>query len=191
MMFLLAAAAATVAQPTEPPEIVAPPPVAQAPGPAAAEPTAEMVAEAMKLVDGPDLRDQLIAGVMIGLNDGVQSQLDQTGGGEGMDQAAADRIQEALLEEFKDVIDAEVGDLRREAALLYARRFTLDELRELNRVMDLPVFKKMERLTPVLTMEMMDATMRLFAPHMEQLLKRGRELYHEMMDAQRPDQVQS
>jgi hypothetical protein len=34
-------------------------------------------------------------------------------------------------------------------------------------------------------MEMMDTTMRLFAPHMEQLMKRGRELFHEMIEERR------
>jgi hypothetical protein len=190
-MFLLAAAAATVAQPIEPPEIIAPPPIVQAPRAAPAEPAAELIEEAMKLFDGPELRDQMIAGVMIGLNEGMQAQLGRPDATETLDEAASNRIQEALLEEFEDVIDAEVGNLRREAALLYARRFTMDELRELNRLMDMPVFKKMERLTPVMTMEMMDAAMRLFAPHMEQLLKRGRELFHEMMDARSSGEVRS
>jgi len=135
MIFLLVAASAAAVQPAGPNVIVAPPAIVQDPAPASAEPTAEMVEEAMKLFEGPALRDQMLAGVMMGLNEGAQSRM---GGGEALNEATAHRIQEALLEEFKTIIDAEIGKVRREAALLYARRFTLDELRELNRLMDIP-----------------------------------------------------
>jgi hypothetical protein len=66
MIFLLVAGVRSCRSARGPNVIVAPPAIVQDPAPASAEPTAEMVEEAMKLFEGPALRDQMLAGVMMG-----------------------------------------------------------------------------------------------------------------------------
>ena len=174
-MLTIFAAVAVFLQPA--PDVVAPPPIVRVP--ARAEPSEEAIAEAAKMFEGEAFRDQLMAGVMIGINQGIDERALRGGTG-ALDEGTSDRIQDALMAEFATIIDTELAAFRREAALMYARRFTLDELREINVLMQQPVFKKLERLAPLLSLEMMQTGVRLFEPHMAALIERAGEIAAEI-----------
>ena len=175
-MLTIFAAAAALLQPAL--EVVTPPPIAQVPVNMA--PSEEAIAEAAKLFEGDAFRDQLMAGVMMGLNEGIQQELARNGATDEIDDATLARLHDGLMAEFATIIDTELAVFRREAALIYARRFSLDELRELHALMQRPVFKKMEQLTPLLMLEMERVSTRLFQPHMPALMERAAEIAAEI-----------
>lgn len=180
-MLIIFAAALAFAQPA--PRVLAPPPIVSAP--AIITPSDEAIAEAAKMFAGDAFRDQLMAGVMIGINQSVNDEIARAGADGMLDEEVSARIQDALTAEFAAIIDTELAAFRREAALLYARRFSLEELRELNALMQQPVFRKLEQLAPLLSLEIAQVSVRLFEPHMPALMERAGEIANEIMAGRR------
>jgi hypothetical protein len=183
---ILVVAAVLAAPSVEQHPPAAPPPVsAIRPAVPQEAPSAEAIAEAMKLFERDELRNQMMAGFMVGVSEAIAHQRARTEGSGGLDEQAAARLQAAVRPEIELAIDAELPNFRRQAALVYARNFTLEELRELNELNQRPLFRKMERLTPVLMGQIMQMSRMMFQPYEERFRERGLGVFRQLMEERR------
>lgn len=169
---------------TTPPEAVTgrevmPPPMTGAPASKPVDPSPEAVAAAMKIFDDEAMRGQMVGTILLAMDEGIAQEMEADETGDGPDEAMELRIRQALMEEFRDIIEAELPTYINRLATLYARHYTLDELRELDRIFDLPLFKKMIALMPTMMVDEMRYASEMLEPHQQRIQDRAEELMRE------------
>lgn len=80
-----------------------------------------------------------------------------------------ERVRAVLMQNVARVIDEMRPTALEDAARIYARYFTADELREIRRVQTNPVMMKMQRLSPQLLAELMQIGIAASARHMPEV----------------------
>ena len=166
---------------TQPPGTATSPPVA------APEPSDEAISIAQELFAGEDVRQQFFAGALMGIDAGISAgQRVMERNGLEMDETLRERLRAVLGEATINIVDAELPQFRREAAMLYARRFTLEELRELRELMHRPVVRRMQAMLPQLMLELAQMSERMFEPYQEELDARGMEVVEQWLSEQSP-----
>lgn len=146
-------------------------------------PTPEAVAEARKLFAGPEFRDTMMAGVLATMQTRVRAM-------EGRDDMSVparffDRLHEAMLPEIERIIDREVDNIRDRVAEVYARHFSIDELRELNILFRNPVYRRMERLNPTLILQTSETVTAVLTPYRQRFEQIGMDVARRMLEEDR------
>lgn len=136
--------------------MLAPVPAAAQPGAPVSKPADPALFEAaMAVFEHIDLEAQVEQSLLLTLEDEMAAQQRMLAEG-GLDMPAD------LMERLHAILRSEVGAMakeimpsfRAEAAAIYAAHFTLEELRELARLMQNPVMRKLEGMAPVIAVEM-------------------------------------
>ena len=135
------------------PFLLATAPVAAQP-PAGGAPSAEALAAALELMPPELIEQQLFAGTMQLIDVIVEEQAEASRRrGEELPAELLRRLRNLLQDENRAVVEAMLPTFRSEAAMIYARHFSVEELRELRRLQQNPVMQRMERLMPQLMAE--------------------------------------
>lgn len=122
--------------------------------PAAKPQDPEAFAAALALFDAEDLEEQLRSSMVLMAEEGFRQQIDLLeAGGDSPPHDLVDRIGQVVASEAEILAKTLLPTFRAEAAAVYAAHFTADELRQLKELSAHPVMQKMDRLTPVLMVE--------------------------------------
>ncbi|HEX8653637.1 MAG TPA: DUF2059 domain-containing protein [Allosphingosinicella sp.] len=150
---------------------LAPPLAAQPPSEVA--PSAEAIAAALELLPRERIEQQLLAGTMQ-MTEAVIDEETQAmrRRGEEMPPELLARLRALLLEENRATAQAMLPTFRNQAAMLYARYFSVEELRELHRLQQNPVMRRMEEVGPQLMTELMRIGLRAAADRQPELQRR-------------------
>lgn len=165
------------------PSETAPPAVATATDP-------ETLAAALALFEGQDVEEQLLASALHMVKASMDADMESLKAkGIEMPESLTERLRAFAYEETRLMVEEMAPTFRQDAAVIYARHFTAAELRELKRLQDLPVMKKMEGLAPSLMAELSKIGMRAAAERMPEFERKAMELVEqwiaeeEMVDA--------
>jgi hypothetical protein len=171
-ILVLAAAAGTAAaqQPSAAAPIVA---VPRAP----AAPSEETMTAALALFDQKELEDQMMGSAIRVAQVALEARLESLRKrGIVLPDPLVARLNAVSLEEVKSMVDTMLPTFRVDAATIYARYFTADELRELKRLQDNPVSLKLRQLTPNIVAEITKVTLRVSEERMPELERRSKEI---------------
>lgn len=164
---LAVAAPAAAAQPAP-----APPPV-----PAATHAQREAHAAALALFDGTDLKEQMLASGLLMMKAAIDTRTEKLRAqGIELPPSLDERMRTFMYEEMRQMVEDLMPTYRAEVAAIYVRYFTAGELRELKRLRETPVMKKMERLTPELSGELSKIGLRVAAERSSELERKGKAL---------------
>jgi hypothetical protein len=175
------------------PPAALPPPVVTMPPPPAARPAvdAAAMAEARALLHDMDFDGQLESTARRAAEstfDTMLRELQARYGGEVPAELRA-RVHALLMENVTQLIAEMRPTALDDAARVYARYFTADELREIRRIQTEPVMLKMQRLGPQILPELMQIGVAVSARHMPELaaaLRRVVEQWQSEQAARRP-----
>ena len=150
----------------------------------------QALAAALALFDGPDLEDQLLASALHMVKASMDTEIEALRARDvEMPETLVEELRAFLYEETRLMVEEMAPTFRQDAAAVYARYFTAEELKELKRLQENPVMRKAEKLAPSLMAELSKIGMRVAAERMPDIERRGQELVEKwivekaMMDA--------
>ncbi|MEA3017659.1 MAG: hypothetical protein QOI38_2381 [Sphingomonadales bacterium] len=147
-------------------------PLAAQPAPQAA-PSPEAIAAALELLPTERIEQQLLAGTLQMTEAVIEEEAEaMRRRGEEMPPELLARLRSLLLQENRATAEAMLPTFRTEAAMLYARYFSVEELRELHRLQQHPVMRRMEEVGPELMTELMRIGLRAAADRHPELQRR-------------------
>jgi len=153
------------------------PAVAQPGSAGAAAPTPEAIAAALELLPQDMLEQQMVAASVHLIDAMIEEQTAAARRrGEDMPDELVQRIRVLIHDENRTVVESVLPTIRNDAAMIYARYFTAEELRELRRIQQLPVMRRAERLMPEIMAELSRIGMRAAADRQPELQRRISEL---------------
>ena len=128
-----------------------PPRTGQAVAAAAATPSREAVEAALRLFEDDQFESQMLAGAMSMTEAAVDTRIEamKAEGTEFPEELAAS-LRTIAYDETRAMVEEMAPTFRLEAAMIYARHFTVGELAELKALQSSPVMQKAERLAPEL-----------------------------------------
>lgn len=168
---------------TPSPPLPPPPPIARVPSPPLPPqpaPPPEAVAEAIQLFDRDQLHDQMIAGMLLSVRERMGASAGSLAGERS--QELAERFQAALTPVLERIIGVELDNFRQQMAIAYARRFTLQELRDLNRLFRDPIFQRMQQLTPLLLLDASEVGARVFSRYEDEFRQLGEDVARQWLE---------
>lgn len=150
--------------------------------PAATTGDADTLAAALALFDGQDVDGQLLASALHMAKASMEADMESLKAkGIDMPQSLTERLSALIYEETKLMVEQMAPTFRQDAAAIYARYFTAEELRELKRLQEHPVMKKMEGLAPSLMAELSKIGMRAAAERMPEIERKSQELVEQWL----------
>lgn len=159
---------------------VAAEPSSPAPAIAANDPGA--LAAALDLFDGMDLEDQLLASALHMVKAAIDTRVEaMSAEGVELPETLTERLRAFMYEETRLMVEDLAPTYRQDAASIYARHFTAEELRELKRLQDQPVMQKMERLAPSLMAELSKIGMRVAAERNAEIERKAVEIVEQWL----------
>ena len=152
----------------------APPPVAEA--------DPETLAAALALFEGQDVEKQLLASALHMVKASMDADMESLKAkGVELPESLTQRLRALAYEETRLMVGEMAPTFRQDAAAIYAQYFTAEELRELKRLQDHPVMKKMEGLMPSLMAELSKIGMRAAAERMPEVEHKAQELVRQWL----------
>lgn len=153
------------------------PPPALQPVAVTGQARAEAHAAALALFDGMDLKDQLLASGLHMMKAAIDARTEKMRAeGVELPPSLDERLRTFMYEQMRQMVDKLMPTYRAEVAAVYVRYFTAAELRELKRLRETPVMKKVQHLTPVLSGELSKIGLRVAAERSSEMERKSKEL---------------
>ena len=145
-------------------------------------PDAEALAAALALFEGSELEERLMASALHMTKVSIETEMDELKARNiEFPDALTARLSEFMFEETRKMVEEITPTYRADAAAVYARYFTAEELRELKRLQDTPVMKKAGELSPVLLSELGRIGMKVAAARMPEIQRKGQEVVEQWL----------
>lgn len=150
--------------------------------PAASTNDPEALAAALALFDGMDLQDQLLASALHMVKAAIDTRMETLSAqGTDLPETLTEKLRAFMYEETRLMVEEMAPTYRQDAAAVYARHFTAEELRELKLLQERPVMQKMERLAPSLMAELGKIGMRVAAERSDEMERKAVELVEQWL----------
>jgi hypothetical protein len=121
----------------------------------ASTPSKEAIAAALPLFDSADLEEQMLSVALSKGEADFNAELEALKERKiDISDELAAKLKEVTLNEIRDAISDIMPTIRLEAATIYARYFSVEELKELKVLSTHPVLQKMEKLSPQIMTEL-------------------------------------